>query len=126
VLTEDRHTAPSELREPGDEDFSDDEQWALDLDEAQQGQIVGQEQDATTDVDHLLQDFATRHPAPDAQGPLFGKLPMPAILPQRRPESRHRGFVRAYAPVLQDCGIDQGAWIEFLDGFEKSIKANPC
>ncbi|KAI9150653.1 Burnettramic acids biosynthesis cluster protein E [Paramyrothecium foliicola] len=43
------------------------------------------------------------------------------LRPQRRPKSQHKGFVRAYAPVLEDCGIDQATWLEFLDGFEKSI-----
>lgn len=106
-----------------DGDFSDDEQWALDLDEAQQGQTASPEQGENIDIDQLLRDFAARHPAPaytQASG-----LPMPVILPQRRPESRHRGFVRAYAPALQNCGIDQATWLDFLDGFEKSINANP-
>ncbi len=31
-----------------------------------------------------------------------------------------RGFVRAYAPILADAGIDESTWIEFLKGFDKS------
>jgi hypothetical protein len=54
-----------------------------------------------------------------------GSLLMPVILPKRRPESHHRGFVRAYTPVLEGSGIDQTTWLDFLDGFEKSIKLNP-
>lgn len=36
----------------------------------------------------------------------ISRLPCPVIIPQRRPESRDRGFVRAYAPNLVDSGID--------------------
>ncbi|KAI1879231.1 hypothetical protein JX265_002185 [Neoarthrinium moseri] len=110
-----------------EEDYSDDEDWALNLDEVQQ-QLPGgnaQECEENTDIDALLRDFIRRHPVSYAQKPSQGRLPLPVILPQRRPESRHRGFVRAYAPVLEDCDIDQSAWLEFLDGFEKSINANP-
>ncbi|PQE19357.1 FAD binding domain protein [Rutstroemia sp. NJR-2017a BVV2] len=52
-------------------------------------------------------------------------LPVPVIIPERRPGSKHRGFVRAYAPVLDDCGIDQTTFIDFLKGFEGAIKASP-
>ncbi|PQE07921.1 fad binding domain protein [Rutstroemia sp. NJR-2017a WRK4] len=57
-------------------------------------------------------------------GPLHA-LPVPVIIPERRPGSKHRGFVRAYAPILNDCGIDQTTFIEFLKGFEGAIKASP-
>lgn len=40
------------------------------------------------------------------QKPL-SRLLHPVILPQRRPKDRSRGFIRAYTPLLQDCGIDQ-------------------
>lgn len=47
------------------------------------------------------------------------------VLPQRRPKDRSRGFIRAYAPVLENCGIDQATWLAFLDTFQKSSAANP-
>ena len=48
-------------------------------------------------------------------------LPYPVILPQRRPQSKSRGFVRAYAPILGECkGIDQATFLNFLDEFYKS------
>ncbi|TVY27208.1 hypothetical protein LHYA1_G004667 [Lachnellula hyalina] len=31
----------------------------------------------------------------------------------------------AYAPILENCGIDQATWLEFLDSFEKNSTANP-
>ena len=42
------------------------------------------------------------------------KLPCPVIIPQRRPGKRDRGFVRAYAPVLNNCGISQEVFLKFL------------
>lgn len=47
------------------------------------------------------------------------------VLPQRRPKDRSRGFIRAYAPLLENAGIDQAQWLEFLDMFQKSSAANP-
>ncbi|KAJ5835969.1 hypothetical protein N7447_001995 [Penicillium robsamsonii] len=43
------------------------------------------------------------------------RLPCPVIIPQRRPRNKDRGFVRAYAPILQDCGIDQEVFLQFLE-----------
>ncbi|CAG8075600.1 unnamed protein product [Penicillium nalgiovense] len=43
------------------------------------------------------------------------RLPCPVIIPQRRPRNKDRGFVRAYAPILQDCGIDQETFLQFLE-----------
>ena len=58
-------------------------------------------------------------------GPLpqpVGQIPCPVILPQRRPRKKDRGFVRAYAPVLKDCGIGQDVFLRFLADWEKSSK----
>lgn len=58
-------------------------------------------------------------------GPLpqpVGHIPCPVIIPQRRPRKKGRGFVRAYAPVLKDCGIDQEVFLRFLADWEKSSK----
>lgn len=52
-------------------------------------------------------------------------LPCPVIIPQRRPRKKARGFVRAYAPVLEDCGIDQKTFLKFLKNFHKSSQASP-
>ncbi|KAK3674910.1 hypothetical protein LTR78_005254 [Recurvomyces mirabilis] len=52
-------------------------------------------------------------------------LPLPVILPQRRPGTKARGFVRAYAPVLDNSGIDQDTFMSFLDNFDKSSQASP-
>lgn len=53
-------------------------------------------------------------------------LPMPVILPQRRPKSHGRGFVRGYAPLLEECaGIDQDTFLDFLEDFDRASKASP-
>ncbi|KAJ5485469.1 hypothetical protein N7539_005457 [Penicillium diatomitis] len=52
------------------------------------------------------------------------RLPCPVILPQRRPRDKSRGFVRAYAPVLADCGISQEVFLEYLESWDKASKAS--
>ncbi|KAK7984573.1 NUDIX hydrolase domain-like protein [Apiospora arundinis] len=54
-----------------------------------------------------------------------GKLSHVVIIPQRRPKQRERGFIRAYAPDLLNCGIDQAAFLAFIDGFNKAVVAHP-
>ena len=51
-------------------------------------------------------------------GPLPEKsqrLSCPVIIPQRRPRDKNRGFVRAYAPALEDSGISQEVFLQFLE-----------
>ncbi|KAK3936516.1 hypothetical protein QBC46DRAFT_394899 [Diplogelasinospora grovesii] len=59
-------------------------------------------------------------PPQPAQG-----LPCSVILPQRRPRNKDRGFVRAYAPVLADCGISQDVFLKFLTDWHQASKASP-
>lgn len=42
------------------------------------------------------------------------RIPCPVIIPQRRPRNKDRGFVRAYAPVLDNCGVSQEVFLKFL------------
>ena len=115
-------------RNDQDQDYSsDDEDLELqDLDAAQE-QKRDSTSAVTTDVDQLLNDFRRKHPPPSyAQSTgAVGHLQQPVILPQRRPEHKDRGFVRAYAPALDQCGIDQQTFLDFLDGFMKAIKGHP-
>lgn len=55
----------------------------------------------------------------------ISRLELPVILAQRRPKDRSRGFVRAYAPMLGDVGIDQTMWLDFLNAFDQSTQASP-
>lgn len=108
-----------------DED-SDVETLAQELDAAQV-QTSGLDDNSGDDFDETswIVNFLKTHPPPpyDQQQPA-GALSMPVILPERRPGFKTRGFVRAYAPVLQDAGIDQNTWLQFLEGLDKSIGDN--
>ncbi|GAB1192780.1 hypothetical protein APSETT444_001976 [Aspergillus pseudonomiae] len=50
------------------------------------------------------------------------RIPSPVIIPQRRPSNKDRGFVRAYAPVLADCGVSQDVFLKFLEDFFQASK----
>ncbi|OJJ48054.1 hypothetical protein ASPZODRAFT_131696 [Penicilliopsis zonata CBS 506.65] len=52
------------------------------------------------------------------------KLPVPVIIPQRRPGNKDRGFVRAYAPVLEESGIGPDVFMQFLDTLDQQNKAS--
>lgn len=53
-------------------------------------------------------------------------LELPVIIPQRRPRTRSRGWLRGYAPALGGCQIDQDMFFSFLEGFDAEIKVrNP-
>lgn len=54
------------------------------------------------------------------------RLPKAIVIPQRRPSDRARGFVRAYAPDLLCCGIDQAEFLRFIDGLNRSVASNPA
>lgn len=130
--------APHEVDQDDDEGADDDEAY-WELDEATdpdpppydyspsvRGDIDHAEpesEEAKADVHKLVQKFLTSHPAPTHE---TGRLPCPVIIPQRRPRTKSRGFVRAYAPVLADCGIDQDTFLEFLKTFHKASQVtNP-
>ena len=52
----------------------------------------------------------------------LSRLPYPVLIPQRRPRDRSRGFVRAYAPDLAACGVDQESFLKFVTDFYHSSK----
>ena len=85
------------------------------------------EEEPVRDVNQLTDAFMKSHPPPayTASVQTGGKLPCPVIIPQRRPRDKKRGFVRAYAPVLEDCGIDQATFLDFLKTFHAASKASP-
>ncbi|KKY35723.1 putative fad binding domain protein [Diaporthe ampelina] len=43
----------------------------------------------------------------------------------RRPKARTRGFIRAYAPILQNVGIDQETFLDFIDQLNKAVEPSP-
>ena len=48
------------------------------------------------------------------------RLNCPVVIPQRRPGSKGRGFMRAYAPVLSDYDISEEFFLAFLKTFHKA------
>lgn len=101
--------------DPPTYDYSPSVRGEIDYAEPESGE-------AKPDVHKLVQKFLTSHPAPTHAA---GRLPCPVIIPQRRPRTKSRGFVRAYAPVLADCGIDQDTFLDFLKTFHKASQASP-
>lgn len=123
--------ARSQEREHPDEDEQHEEDWELDeaqdeLTEHETGEPENKGGSLSWDIDKLVESFIRNHPPPEP-GSWSGeaRLPYPVILPQRRPSSRKRGFIRAYAPVLEGFGIDQTMFLEFLDTAERAGQARP-
>lgn len=52
------------------------------------------------------------------------RIPCPVIIPQRRPRNKDRGFVRAYAPVLEDCGVSQDTFLKFQQDWLAASKVS--
>ncbi|KAL6706941.1 hypothetical protein ACN47E_004891 [Coniothyrium glycines] len=71
----------------------------------------------------LAASFLVAHPQPPPYPST--QLSLPVVITQRRPESRTKGFVRAYSPLLADVGIDQKTFLDFLDNLNKSIAPSP-
>ncbi|KAM0178170.1 hypothetical protein ACHAPF_003809 [Botrytis cinerea] len=101
----------------------DEEAWALDEATDRSGPATPSEE-STQDANELVDVFMRNHPPP-AYSAEKSRLPCPVILPQRRPRDKKRGFIRAYAPVLEDCGVDQAAFLDFLKTFYQASKASP-
>lgn len=102
-----------------DEYDEDEDDWIADdtQDQLHEGQDIKQDESPEGPADW----FKKRHPAPDQAITPKGRLPAPVIVPQKRPDMRSRGFVRAYAPALAECNVDQAAFLDFLEGFHKEI-----
>lgn len=48
----------------------------------------------------------------------------PVVIPQRRPGSKERGFIRAYAPCLEERGIGQEAFLNFLSECNQALQGS--
>ncbi|RAL64631.1 hypothetical protein DID88_001664 [Monilinia fructigena] len=107
-------------------DEDDEGDWIRDDTQAELSLSNQETIDEPDSVKQIVGDFMKQHPDSSSSRPNIKQgLPVPVIIPERRPGSKHRGFVRAYAPVLNDCGINQETFMDFLVGFEASIKASP-
>ena len=114
----------------GPREEGDEEQWQLDEaqdDIAPQPPQVQEKKKTTRNLVVIVEEFICKYPPPQ-YGDLAAVprlLALPVILPQRRPKGRSRGFIRAYAPVLADCGIDQAMFLDFLETFNQATEASP-
>ena len=109
---------------PSDETPMEDDEELWQLDEvAAATEPPNYEEVIKEDTDAFERDIIANRAANHTP---VGTLPLPVILPQRRPRFKSRGFVRAYSPVLQDVGIDQETFLRFLKNFHASSQANPC
>ena len=107
-----------------DEADDDEEDWALD--EALPSYEDVQSTPRTTEQYVRETLSADQHNATDRKIRPHQPLPFPVIIPQRRPGTKTRGFVRAYAPILDDCsGIDQATFISFLENYQKASEGSP-
>ncbi|KAI6870114.1 hypothetical protein KC338_g3177 [Hortaea werneckii] len=105
----------------------DEEDWQLDevVEDARGLPSYEESETEYRTTDQLVQDILLVNQAATGKPKAKRQLPFPVILPQRRPRKKARGFVRAYAPVLGDCGIEQDTFLKFLDNFQKSSQASP-
>ena len=76
-----------------------------------------------SEIPNLAEKFAATYPL-DSSSEL-PRLCCSVILPQRRPDTRRRGFIRAYSPVLAAKDIDEECFLDFIDTFNVASQANP-
>lgn len=102
----------------------DEAVWELDEAQDQVSQDRSRTATATNEgVTGLADLFLVAHPRPLTH--TMGQLALPVVITQRRPESRAKGFVRAYSPFLEDVGIDQTTFLDFLNNLNKSLAPSP-
>ena len=113
----DREAPTHELDE--DEGIARDEaDWALD-----EAAAEGEDEEPAANNDDDVKNSKAQDSAATKKS--TRKLPFPVILPQRRPGTKTRGFVRAYSPVLEESGVSQDAFLGFLKDLHKAAQASP-
>ncbi|TGO36068.1 hypothetical protein BHYA_0136g00110 [Botrytis hyacinthi] len=119
-------------------DAAQDELAPVETQQVSPSDLTMQESDAETQTPQgkekhtvfmkvFVSRFIAKYPAPQysPSHPITNRLPLPVILPQRRPKSRSRGFIHAYAPLLQNCDISETIWLDFLRTFNEATQASP-
>lgn len=115
--------------EPGAETANDERIWALDeaagLPDYETSQ-AHHRPGAERTVSDLVHDVTAISDAGGYQREASTlRLPYPAIIPQRRPGTKARGWARAYPPDLEALGVDQDTFLGFLQSFEDAQQASP-
>ncbi|KAI8948037.1 hypothetical protein F4801DRAFT_604713 [Xylaria longipes] len=105
----------------------DEAAWQLDDAQQQAMEDVAPPPYATSEQQpsELAATFFQRHSLLPTLGPGTQQLTLPVIITQKRPGKRTRGFIRAYAPVLDDVGINEATFLEFIDDLNKAVLPSP-
>ncbi|KAI0182245.1 hypothetical protein EV127DRAFT_458256 [Xylaria flabelliformis] len=102
---------------------------AWQLDDAQQQAVedgfVPSNGTNETQPSELAGTFLQRHSLPPPLGSETQQLSLPVVITQKRPGKRTRGFMRAYAPVLDDVGVNEATFLEFIDDLNKAVLPSP-
>ena len=103
-----------------DDGIDEDEvAWALD-------EAASETEESESKVTETLPSSkSASQPIKSASKGALPRLPFPVILPQRRPGTKSRGFVRAYAPVLEGSNLDQQSFLTFLKDLHTHSQASP-
>ena len=113
----------------GDDGVDRDEaDWALDEAAAEDGDIEPvstNKEDSENAEERLGKQAQASAAGGTVSKSSMQKLLFPVIVPQRRPGTKTRGFVRAYSPVLEGSGISQDAFLGFLKDLHKAAQASP-
>ncbi|KAK1824832.1 hypothetical protein LTR12_000627 [Friedmanniomyces endolithicus] len=125
---DDKNTAHAQYQDNDDDESDDSRSTEDDEEDWQLDEVLPSYEESIPDhrsADELARDVMLTSRAASDMPRIRHALPLPVIIPQRRPRNKTRGFVRAYAPVLADSGIDQATFLSFLDNFYKSSQASP-
>ncbi|PYH97261.1 hypothetical protein BO71DRAFT_481287 [Aspergillus ellipticus CBS 707.79] len=136
---EERNGFPGE--EPAEKEHyttADDEverSWQLDeaQDVAMEESKPRKSKSGVANPDKVIRAFLQRQPLPSPSPTLTPdgypypahRLAYPVAIPQRRPKDKTRGYIRAYAPDLQNMGINQETWFDFIETINEASLANP-
>ncbi|KAL7944974.1 hypothetical protein V8C42DRAFT_324225 [Trichoderma barbatum] len=122
----DENAGPLQVNQETSRDL-EDAAWELDAAQLQlepppeYATVIDQDIDTNAMADGFMRD----HVLSSTQQNQERELPMPVILPQRRPGERARGFIHAYAPLLQSVGIDEATFIDFIKQLNMATAPSP-
>lgn len=77
------------------------------------------EEEADSAIISFMENNSDIPIAPASRG-----ISYPVVIPQRRPGNKQRGFMKAYAPILSQCGISQEHFHEFIIALNKAIQVS--
>jgi hypothetical protein len=132
LAEQDRNSRVTELvdpLDPGEETADDERIWALDDASGPPDYNTSQSRPrpgVERTVSDLVHEVAVTK---ESQEPVVtgstAALPYPIIIPQRRPGTKTRGWVRAYPPDLKALGVEDDTFLRFLQNFEDAQEASP-